>query len=65
MAPKFRNRRTLHWASNVWMMTSSEGALREMVTGLPPLFPVPPRTGPIGGRKFGIDLGPNAILVRP
>lgn len=58
---------TLHRPSNVddaVMMTRIGGALKEIATELPLIFPVHPRTrGNL--EKFGIDLGPNITLVGP
>ena len=58
---------TLHRPSNVddpAMMQRIGGALTEIATGLPLIFPVHPRTrGNLA--KFGIDLGPNVTLVGP
>ena len=58
---------TLHRPSNVdcaEMMARIGGALKEIATELPLIFPVHPRTrGNL--EKFGIDLGPNITLVGP
>lgn len=58
---------TLHRPSNVddpVMMAQIGGALREISTELPLIFPVHPRTrGNL--EKFGVDLGPNVTLVGP
>ncbi|AZP10939.1 non-hydrolyzing UDP-N-acetylglucosamine 2-epimerase [Undibacterium parvum] len=58
---------TLHRPSNVddaAMMTRIAGALKQIATELPLIFPVHPRTrGNLD--KFGIDLGPNITLVGP
>jgi UDP-N-acetylglucosamine 2-epimerase (non-hydrolysing) len=46
------------------MMQRIGGALKEIATELPLIFPVHPRTrGNLA--KFGIDLGPNVTLVGP
>jgi UDP-N-acetylglucosamine 2-epimerase (non-hydrolysing) len=58
---------TLHRPSNVddaAMMARIGGALKEIATELPLLFPVHPRTR-ANLEKFGIDLGPNISLVGP
>jgi len=58
---------TLHRPSNVdsaEMMVRIGGALKEIATDLPLLFPVHPRTR-ANLEKFGIDLGPNITLVGP
>lgn len=58
---------TLHRPSNVddaAMMAQVGGALREIATELPLIFPVHPRTR-ANLEKFGIDLGPNVTLVGP
>ena len=58
---------TLHRPSNVddaAMMTRIAGALREIATGLPLIFPVHPRTR-ANLTRFGIDLGPHITLVGP
>jgi UDP-N-acetylglucosamine 2-epimerase (non-hydrolysing) len=58
---------TLHRPSNVddaVVMTRIGGALREIATELPLIFPVHPRTRANLG-KFGIDLGPHITLVGP
>lgn len=58
---------TLHRPSNVddaAMMARIGGALRDIATELPLIFPVHPRTrGNLA--KFGVDLGPNITLVGP
>jgi UDP-N-acetylglucosamine 2-epimerase (non-hydrolysing) len=58
---------TLHRPSNVddaEMMARIGGALKEIASELPLIFPVHPRTrGNL--EKFGIDLGPNITLVGP
>ncbi|WIM06999.1 MAG: UDP-N-acetylglucosamine 2-epimerase (non-hydrolyzing) [Candidatus Nitricoxidivorans perseverans] len=58
---------TLHRPSNVdsaEMMARLAGALKEIAAELPLIFPVHPRTrGNL--ERFGIDLGPNIILVGP
>lgn len=58
---------TLHRPSNVdnaEMMMRIGGALKDIATDLPLIFPVHPRTrGHL--EKFGIDLGPNITLVGP
>ncbi len=58
---------TLHRPSNVddaAVMVRIAGALRTIAADLPLVFPVHPRTA--GNlRKFGIDLGPNVLLVGP
>ncbi|MEP6878272.1 MAG: UDP-N-acetylglucosamine 2-epimerase (non-hydrolyzing) [Nitrosospira sp.] len=58
---------TLHRPSNVdsaEMMMRIGGALNEIATALPLIFPVHPRTrGNL--EKFGIELGPNITLVGP
>jgi UDP-N-acetylglucosamine 2-epimerase (non-hydrolysing) len=58
---------TLHRPSNVdapYTMTKICEGLREISTELPLIFPVHPRTrGNLD--KFGIDLGPNIMLVGP
>ncbi|MES2901035.1 MAG: UDP-N-acetylglucosamine 2-epimerase (non-hydrolyzing) [Pseudomonadota bacterium] len=58
---------TLHRPSNVddqAMMTKLSGALREIASELPLVFPVHPRTR-ANLASFGIDLGPNITLVGP
>jgi UDP-N-acetylglucosamine 2-epimerase (non-hydrolysing) len=58
---------TLHRPSNVddaETMAKIGGALREISTELPLIFPVHPRTRN-NMKKFGIDLGPNITLVGP
>lgn len=58
---------TLHRPSNVdsaEMMARIGGALREISTELPLIFPVHPRTR-ANLEKFGVDLGPNVTLVGP
>jgi UDP-N-acetylglucosamine 2-epimerase (non-hydrolysing) len=58
---------TLHRPSNVddqAMMTRLSGALKEIATELPLIFPVHPRTR-ANLASFGIDLGPNVTLVGP
>ncbi|MDO9166249.1 MAG: UDP-N-acetyl glucosamine 2-epimerase, partial [Rhodoferax sp.] len=58
---------TMHRPSNVDsadMMTRIGGALKEIATDLPLIFPVHPRTRN-NLEKFGIDLGPNITLVGP
>lgn len=58
---------TLHRPSNVddpQMMTKISGALKEIATQLPLIFPVHPRTR-INLEKFSIDLGPNITLIGP
>ena len=58
---------TLHRPSNVddaAMMTRIGGALKEIATELPLIFPVHPRTR-ANLAKFGVDLGPNITLVGP
>ncbi len=58
---------TLHRPSNVdnaAMMRRIGGALTEIATALPLIFPVHPRTR-ANLAKFGIDLGPNITLVGP
>ena len=58
---------TLHRPSNVddaVVMARIGGALREIATELPLIFPVHPRTRANLG-KFGIDLGPHITLVGP
>ena len=58
---------TLHRPSNVddaAMMARIGGALREIATELPLIFPVHPRTR-ANLARFGIDLGPNISLVGP
>jgi UDP-N-acetylglucosamine 2-epimerase (non-hydrolysing) len=58
---------TLHRPSNVdsaEMMSSIGGALKEIASELPLVFPVHPRTR-ANLRKFDIDLGPNISLVGP
>jgi len=58
---------TLHRPSNVDhsdTLAPIAGALREIATKLPLVFPVHPRTrGNL--EKFGLDLGPGVILTRP
>lgn len=58
---------TLHRPSNVdsaEMMIRIGGALSEIATELPLIFPVHPRTrGNL--EKFGVELGPNITLVGP
>lgn len=58
---------TLHRPSNVdcpKMMAQVGGALREIASELPLIFPVHPRTrGNL--EKFGVDLGPDIELVGP
>lgn len=58
---------TLHRPSNVDsadMMRRIGGALREIATELPLIFPVHPRTR-ANMEKFGVDLGANVTLVGP
>ena len=58
---------TLHRPSNVddaVVMARIGGALREIATELPLIFPVHPRTR-ANLLKFGIDLGPHITLVGP
>ena len=58
---------TLHRPSNVdsrEMMTKISGALTEIASELPLIFPVHPRTR-ANLASFGIDLGPNITLVGP
>ncbi|MBC7704347.1 MAG: UDP-N-acetylglucosamine 2-epimerase (non-hydrolyzing) [Rhodoferax sp.] len=58
---------TLHRPSNVddaVVMARIGGALREIATELPLIFPVHPRTR-ANLMKFGIDLGPHITLVGP
>lgn len=58
---------TMHRPSNVdcaEMMTRIGGALKEIATELPLIFPVHPRTQK-NLEKFGIDLGPDITLVGP
>ena len=58
---------TLHRPSNVddpVIFARIAGALREIATELPLLFPVHPRTR-ANLEKFGIDLGPNITLAGP
>jgi UDP-N-acetylglucosamine 2-epimerase (non-hydrolysing) len=58
---------TMHRPSNVddpAMMQRIGGALKEIATDLPLIFPVHPRTR-ANLAKFGIDLGPNVTLVGP
>lgn len=58
---------TLHRPSNVddpKMLASLTGALREISTELPLIFPLHPRTRN-NLEKFSIDLGPNIVLVGP
>jgi UDP-N-acetylglucosamine 2-epimerase (non-hydrolysing) len=58
---------TLHRPSNVDnadMMARIGGALTEIASDLPLIFPVHPRTR-ANLDKFGIDLGPNITLVGP
>ena len=58
---------TLHRPSNVddaEMMQRIGGALREIATELPLVFPVHPRTR-ANLEKFGVDLGPNITLMGP
>ena len=58
---------TLHRPSNVddaAMMARIGGALTEIATELPLIFPVHPRTR-ANLARFGIDLGPNITLVGP
>ena len=58
---------TLHRPSNVddpVVMARIGGALREIATELPLIFPVHPRTR-ANLIKFGIDLGPHISLVGP
>lgn len=58
---------TLHRPSNVddaQMMTKIGGALKQIATELPLIFPVHPRTRN-NMEKFGIDLGPNITLIGP
>ena len=58
---------TLHRPSNVddpAMMARIGGALAEIATDLPLIFPVHPRTR-ANLAKFGVDLGPNVTLVAP
>lgn len=58
---------TMHRPSNVddaEMMTKIAGALKEIATELPLIFPVHPRTRN-NLEKFGIDMGPNISLMGP
>jgi UDP-N-acetylglucosamine 2-epimerase (non-hydrolysing) len=58
---------TLHRPSNVDdadTFTRIAGALKEIATQLPLIFPVHPRTR-ANIEKFGIDLGPNITLAGP
>ena len=58
---------TLHRPSNVdsaETMTRIAGALKEIATEIPLIFPVHPRTR-ANLASFGIDLGPNITLVGP
>jgi UDP-N-acetylglucosamine 2-epimerase (non-hydrolysing) len=58
---------TLHRPSNVddhETFTRIAGALKELATELPLIFPVHPRTR-ANIDKFGIDLGPNITLAGP
>lgn len=58
---------TLHRPSNVdnpETLASLAGALREIATELPLIFPLHPRTRSNLG-KFNIDLGPNITLMGP
>jgi UDP-N-acetylglucosamine 2-epimerase (non-hydrolysing) len=58
---------TLHRPSNVddaVVITRIGGALREIAEELPLVFPVHPRTRK-NLEKFGIDLGPNIMLLGP
>lgn len=58
---------TLHRPSNVddaVMMAQIGGALREIASELPLIFPVHPRTR-ANLEKFGVDLGPNITLIGP
>jgi UDP-N-acetylglucosamine 2-epimerase (non-hydrolysing) len=58
---------TLHRPSNVDdadNFARIAGALKEIATGLPLIFPVHPRTR-ANIEKFGIDLGPNVTLAGP
>ena len=58
---------TLHRPSNVdnaAMMARIGGALKEIASELPLIFPVHPRTR-ANLEKFGIDLGPNITLTGP
>jgi UDP-N-acetylglucosamine 2-epimerase (non-hydrolysing) len=58
---------TLHRPSNVddpAMIAKIAGALREIATELPLIFPVHPRTR-ANLEKFGVDFGPNVTLVGP
>ncbi|MCE1184707.1 non-hydrolyzing UDP-N-acetylglucosamine 2-epimerase [Zoogloea sp.] len=58
---------TLHRPSNVddpAALAGIAGALKEIASQLPLIFPVHPRTrGNL--ERFGLDLGPNVILTRP
>jgi len=58
---------TMHRPSNVddeSILRGIAGALREISTKLPLIFPVHPRTrGNL--EKFGIDLGPKVLLTKP
>jgi UDP-N-acetylglucosamine 2-epimerase (non-hydrolysing) len=58
---------TLHRPSNVddpAVFARIAGALKEIATDLPLIFPVHPRTR-ANIEKFGIDLGPNVTLAGP
>ena len=58
---------TLHRPSNVddpGVVQRIAGALREIATVLPLVFPVHPRTR-ANLAKFGVDLGPNITLIGP
>jgi UDP-N-acetylglucosamine 2-epimerase (non-hydrolysing) len=58
---------TLHRPSNVddaAMFAKIGGALKDIATELPLIFPVHPRTR-ANIEKFGIDLGPNVTLAGP
>lgn len=58
---------TLHRPSNVdnaKTMTRIVGALREIASELPLIFPVHPRTR-ANLEQFGVDLGPDIALVEP
>jgi UDP-N-acetylglucosamine 2-epimerase (non-hydrolysing) len=58
---------TLHRPSNVdnaETLVRISGALKEIATELPLIFPVHPRTK-INLEKFDVDLGPNVTLVPP
>jgi len=58
---------TMHRPSNVddpVMFARIAGALKEIATELPLIFPVHPRTR-ANIEKFGIDLGPNVTLAGP